>query len=886
MNKTEKSKFVSLAVKNAAFYIGLIVVTSLLIGFFIYRLSYSIVLQSSEQNAKHTLDILDVKVQSYLSNIRKDVLFISRSPYLKDYIQAQNTSFEESKRQNLAADYITFLASKPDYAQLRFIGQANNGREIIRVDRMNLNISITGQQQLQEKGTSSYFKETIESPEDSVSFSIIDLNKEYGNLSYPIMPTLRVSCPIWFKQKVYGIAVINANLSSLFNELNTIVKDEYDFFLVNSSGHSLINPDTTKSFSFEFNRPDSFFKELKIDLHAQSSNSFNQIVNDDKYYLKIMTYPRKNYELILCVKSKGNKLLASFYNWRWSILGITLMVSSLMMLLALWWLNKQAKSMNDIVSSMYEFEKDLKTKSLPIERNDEIGIIARSFESLATTIKSNITSLAIAKQEAEAANKQKEEFLQNMSHEIRNPLHTILGMTRMLEDNSPNKEQIPIIESLKFSSTALLSLVNDVLDFSKLKEGRISLNPKNVVLSELVQSIIRSYAFEASAKKIVLQTDIDNKLLGTKFFFDGLRITQVLNNLLSNAIKFSPANTTVLLKILILKEENESISLEFNIDDQGFGIPTEKFEFILQRFQRLENDTKNLEISGSGLGLPIVVQILKLFNSKLELRKKQEQGSVFYFSLIFPKVEMQAVLTEEKNTIVKWNSVLVIDDDPQITMLYKHIFSKEEVDLEIINSIEELIQLENNKKFDVLLTDNYINNDSIISHLDKLNSFLKPGGIKVLVTGNYNLASIISLSDNYFDSVLQKPLQPDRLLELMNKIWLWKSVKLVNLNSLYLDYDFNKEKISNALELLLSEWKVAKIKIEESILAKDQKAKDAVVHRLANSLRRFELGDLELFWRDLKVELPPSNIEEYKQSIIQLQYCIEYIELQLLTWNS
>lgn len=136
------NRFFSLAYKNAVFYIILILLSSLLIGYFIYRQSTNIILESSEQNAIHIIEVLDVKLQSYFDNVKKDVLFISRSPYLKDYVQAIGTSREEGKRLNLTADYVSFLSSKPDYAQIRFIGIQHNGKEVIRVDRMNNNVMV------------------------------------------------------------------------------------------------------------------------------------------------------------------------------------------------------------------------------------------------------------------------------------------------------------------------------------------------------------------------------------------------------------------------------------------------------------------------------------------------------------------------------------------------------------------------------------------------------------------------------------------------------------------------------------------------------------------------------------------------------------------------
>ncbi|MEO6189321.1 MAG: ATP-binding protein, partial [Saprospiraceae bacterium] len=807
----------SLAFKNAIFYILLILLSSVLIGFFIYRFSYSIILQSSELNSKHTLEILELKLQSSLDNVRKDVLFISRSPYLKDYIQASKTKNDEIKRNNLTADYVSFLASKPDYAQIRLIGRADQGKEIIRVDRMNNRVNIIGEQELQEKGSSPYFKETIILPEDSVNFSIIDLNKEHGEISLPIMPTLRVSCPIWYNGNSFGIVVINTNLNGLFKELNSVANEEFKLFLIDNKGHAIIHPDSLKQFAFEFKREYSFFKDIGIEYSTINDQSTSKFIRGEKYYFKKVKYPKNNYELVLAIKSNENKLLASFYIWRWSILGITLMIASFMMLIALWWLRKQSKSMQDIVYSISNFEKDLEAKNLPIDRNDEIGIIARTFENMALTIKNNIETLAHAKAEAELANHQKEEFLQNMSHEIRNPLHTILGMTRMLQNNEPRNDQAPIIDSLKFSSSTLLALVNDVLDFAKLKEGRIMLNFKATYIKELLDQIVMSYSYEALSKKISIVTRIDEKLSKFQCEMDLLRFSQVLNNLLSNAIKFSPSNTQIQLQANVLNESKDSINLLFSVIDQGQGIPMEKFDLIKQRFNRLDENVRNSDIGGAGLGLPIVVQILKLHNSKLELESKPNVGSKFSFELELKKVLVTQEILQHYENVNQWRSILIIDDDPQISLLYKHVFSKLKVQLTQLSNIDELIAFKEVATYDILLTDNYLDNDSILNYLDYLKKFLTPRSAQILLTGNHDLASSLVSSNGFFDRIIQKPISPEQLLELVDRVWQWKEFKMPNLSILYSDYDYEKDKISNAINILLSEWIEMRNNLEISI---------------------------------------------------------------------
>lgn len=155
-----------------------------------------------------------------------------------------------------------------------------------------------------------------------------------------------------------------------------------------------------------------------------------------------------------------------------------------------------------------------------------------------------------------------------MSHEIRNPLHTILGMSRMLQDNTPRPDQQPIIESLKFSSQTLLALVNDILDFSKLKEGKISLANKTAQIGELLDNIIKSYSYDALTRRITIKPEIDPELYRLQVVIDTLRFSQVMNNLLSNAIKFSPAASEVRVVAEILHSDEHQCAIKFSVLDQ------------------------------------------------------------------------------------------------------------------------------------------------------------------------------------------------------------------------------------------------------------------------------------------------------------------------------
>ena len=151
-------------------------------------------------------------------------------------------------------------------------------------------------------------------------------------------------------------------------------------------------------------------------------------------------------------------------------------------------MKRQARELKEITTMMTTFPASIEPAKLPIQRNDEIGHLAKSFEEMSKTISENLASLKLSKEEAEKANREKEEFLENMSHEIRNPLHSILGMTYLLEKNHPANHQKVFIDSLKSSTNNLLSLVNDILDFKKLSEGKLSIKKNMVFIASIYRT--------------------------------------------------------------------------------------------------------------------------------------------------------------------------------------------------------------------------------------------------------------------------------------------------------------------------------------------------------------------------------------------------------------
>ena len=356
------------------------------------------------------------------------------------------------------------------------------------------------------------------------------------------------------------------------------------------------------------------------------------------------------------------------------------------------------------------------------KRNDELGETAAALNNLLdrvadrdTRLSAFIEELTLARDAAESATRAKSSFLANMSHEIRTPMNGVVGLIDLVKLEGLNDKQLTWITSMERSAEALLNVIDDILDFTKIESGKLNISPSDFELSPCIESVMDLFYEQATTRNIALTLTIDESA-PTSLFTDQGRLRQILTNLIGNAFKFTTQGS---IEVIVgVATIGVRPSVRVTVSDTGIGIPKDQFDLVFARFQQIESGLTR-RYGGAGLGLSICKELASLMGGTMDFESSENSGSQFWFDIpIESSTTSQSDLASDAAPALERNvpllvpsvdgsdiSVMVAEDSKVNQFIIKELLKNLGVDATMVDDGAQAIAASEHTAYDLIFMD-------------------------------------------------------------------------------------------------------------------------------------------------------------------------------------